>query len=177
MTPMGDNGNKEVGTLWCARKLRRCPGRTAGAGDISTNCWCITGASFALRIRARAEKGCVPSAARNPGHTRLSRPLAARSETQRTAKKKKLSKHFPAGTRLLTPGLVPHMPKETWTIASILTIALLLGLLGFSSYDKKQRLDQAQIQLAQAREAQAKSVVEAASLRDKLAGHPSRLHS
>ena len=61
------------------------------------------------------------------------------------------------------------MPKETWTIASILTIALLLGLLGFSSYDKKQRLDQAQIELAQAREAQAKSVVEAASLRDKLA--------
>lgn len=60
------------------------------------------------------------------------------------------------------------MPKETWTIASILTIALLLGLLGFSSYDKKQRLDQAQSELAQAKEAQAKSVAEAASLRDKL---------
>ncbi len=44
----------------------------------------------------------------------------------------------------------------------------MLGLLGFSSYDKKQRLDQAQTELAQAKAAQAKSIAEAASLRDKL---------
>lgn len=49
------------------------------------------------------------------------------------------------------------MPKETWMIASGLTIALLLGLLGFSSCDKKQRLDQAQDELAAARAALAKS--------------------
>ena len=60
------------------------------------------------------------------------------------------------------------MPKETWTIASILTIALLLGLLGFSSYDKKQRLDQAQADLAQAKASQDKAAADAADLRDKL---------
>ena len=49
------------------------------------------------------------------------------------------------------------MPKETWTIASVLTIFLLLGLLGFSSFDKKQRLDQSQDELASARAALAKS--------------------
>jgi chemotaxis protein MotB len=66
------------------------------------------------------------------------------------------------------------MPKETWVIAAVLTIALLLGLLGFSSYDKKVRLDQAQTELAEAREAVSKASAEAASLRDKLAASEER---
>ena len=58
------------------------------------------------------------------------------------------------------------MPKETWMIAGGLTIALLLGLLGFSSWDKKQRLDQAQDDLAAARTALAKSQTEVNELKN-----------
>src|SRR5689334_13938198 len=60
------------------------------------------------------------------------------------------------------------MPKETWIIAAGLTIALLLGLLTFSSYDKKMRLEHAQAELVEAREAAAKCQSEAALLSDKL---------
>jgi flagellar motor protein MotB len=66
------------------------------------------------------------------------------------------------------------MPKETWTIAGILTIALLLGLLGFSSYDKKVRLDQAQSNLAEARVAAAKTTAELSAVSDKLAASEQR---
>jgi chemotaxis protein MotB len=61
------------------------------------------------------------------------------------------------------------MPKETWTIASILTIALLVGLLAFSSYDKKTRLDQGQAELSRINDALTKSSGDAASWRDQLA--------
>jgi len=67
------------------------------------------------------------------------------------------------------------MPKETWIIASVLTIALLLGLLGFSSWDKKQRLDQAQVELGEARAATAKSQAEAAELKNRFADSQSRI--
>src|SRR5260221_4613505 len=60
------------------------------------------------------------------------------------------------------------MPKETWTIASILTIALLLGLLAFSSYDKKIRLDQAQAELSRLNDALAKTSADAGTWGDKL---------
>ena len=60
------------------------------------------------------------------------------------------------------------MPKETWMIASALTVALLLGLLGFASWDKKQRLDQAQADLAAARTAADASQAQVAQLKDKL---------
>jgi chemotaxis protein MotB len=60
------------------------------------------------------------------------------------------------------------MPKETWTIASILTIALLVGLLAYSSYDKKMRLDQGQAQLSRMNDALAKTSADAATWRDKL---------
>ena len=60
------------------------------------------------------------------------------------------------------------MPKETWVIASILTILLLIGLLGFSSWDKKQRLEQALKQTEAARADQQKSEAEAAALKQKL---------
>jgi chemotaxis protein MotB len=67
------------------------------------------------------------------------------------------------------------MPKETWIIASVLTIALLLGLLGFSSWDKKQRLDQAQMELTEARAAAMKSQAEAAELKNRLANSQNRI--
>ena len=67
------------------------------------------------------------------------------------------------------------MPKETWIIAAVLTIALLLGLLGFSSYDKKQRLDQAQTELARAQDEIAKSKAKAGLLQDELTADEDRL--
>ncbi len=60
------------------------------------------------------------------------------------------------------------MPKETWIVASVLTIALLLGLLGFASWDKKHRLDLAQADLTEARASLARNLAEAADLKDKL---------
>jgi chemotaxis protein MotB len=60
------------------------------------------------------------------------------------------------------------MPKEAWIIAVGLTIALLLGLLGFSSWDKKHRLDQAQAEVAQAQSVAARGQADAAELKEKL---------
>ena len=42
------------------------------------------------------------------------------------------------------------MPKETWIIASALTVALLLGLLGFASWEKKHEVEKARSDLAEA---------------------------
>jgi len=67
------------------------------------------------------------------------------------------------------------MPKETWTIAGFLTIALLLGLLGFSSCDKKRRLDEAVAQAESARAAAAQAEAAAAALKDKLAEEQARI--
>jgi len=61
------------------------------------------------------------------------------------------------------------MPKETWLIATALTAALLLGLLGYSSWDKKQRLERAQAEIANAQAAAEKSAAEAAGLKEQLA--------
>ncbi len=69
------------------------------------------------------------------------------------------------------------MPKETWIIASVLTLALLLGLLGFSSWDKKQRLDQAQVELSDAKSAMAKAEAEAVDLKSQLADTQARMDS
>jgi chemotaxis protein MotB len=69
-----------------------------------------------------------------------------------------------------------RMPKETWTIASVLTIALLLGLLGFSSYDKKQRLDQAQDELAAARAALVKSQAQLGEVKNLLGDSQQRIN-
>jgi len=67
------------------------------------------------------------------------------------------------------------MPKETWMIASALTVLLLLGLLGFSSWDKKRlleeaqaRLDRIQAELAQARDSAAQDETATAELKAKL---------
>jgi len=67
------------------------------------------------------------------------------------------------------------MPKETWIIGSVLTVALLLGLLAFSSYERKQEVDQAHAELAQARAAAAQSQADLAGLKDKLAQSQARI--
>ena len=61
------------------------------------------------------------------------------------------------------------MPKETWMIASALTVALLLGLLGYSSWEKKHEVDQVRAELADAQAATARSQAQSAGLQDKLA--------
>ncbi len=61
------------------------------------------------------------------------------------------------------------MPKETWMIASGLTIALLLGLLGFSSWDKKQRIQEGLKAVEAAQAASVQSQAEAHALKQKLA--------
>lgn len=67
------------------------------------------------------------------------------------------------------------MPKETWIIACGLTVALLLGLLTFASYDKKVRLEQAQAELSEAREAASRAQANAAELQEKLASAQEQL--
>jgi chemotaxis protein MotB len=61
------------------------------------------------------------------------------------------------------------MPKETWMIASGLTVALLLGLLVFVSYEKKTEAEGALAQLVEARAAAAKSESQLAALKNKVA--------
>jgi chemotaxis protein MotB len=67
------------------------------------------------------------------------------------------------------------MPKETWIIASILTVTLLLALLGFASCDTKQRLERAQAEAAEARAAAAKSAAESGELKARLAESQGRI--
>jgi chemotaxis protein MotB len=67
------------------------------------------------------------------------------------------------------------MPKETWTIASILTILLLLVLLGYASWGKKREVEQVRAELAAAREAAAKTATEISDLKDKLAESQARI--
>jgi chemotaxis protein MotB len=67
------------------------------------------------------------------------------------------------------------MPKETWMIASVLTITLLIGLLGFSSWDKKQRLERAQKELNEARAGMTRSEGDAARLKSLVAEGQARV--
>jgi chemotaxis protein MotB len=67
------------------------------------------------------------------------------------------------------------MPKETWAIASILTILLLLILLGYASWGKKQEVERLRAELTAAREAAGKSAAETAGLKDKLAEDQTRI--
>jgi len=61
------------------------------------------------------------------------------------------------------------MPKETWIIASVLTVLLLLALLGVASWEKKREVEKVRAQLAEALATAAKTQAEATDLRDKLA--------
>jgi flagellar motor protein MotB len=67
------------------------------------------------------------------------------------------------------------MPKETWIIASLLTVLLLLGLLGLASWEKKQEVEKVRTELAEAQAAGARTRAEAGGLRDKLAESQSRI--
>jgi chemotaxis protein MotB len=67
------------------------------------------------------------------------------------------------------------MPKETWAIASILTILLLLILLGYASWGKKQEVERLRAELTAAREAARKGVAETVELKDKLAENQTRI--
>ncbi len=60
------------------------------------------------------------------------------------------------------------MPKETWMIACGITVALLLGLLGYASWEKKHEIEQLRADLAAAQEAAAKSQANEAALNEKL---------
>jgi flagellar motor protein MotB len=61
------------------------------------------------------------------------------------------------------------MPKYTWIIACSLTTVILLGLLGFSVYDKSQQLEQARLQITQANRALEDSQADGRTLSARLA--------
>jgi chemotaxis protein MotB len=67
------------------------------------------------------------------------------------------------------------MPKESWIIASVLTILLLAGLLGFSSWDKKKRLEDALKETEMARANLDKAESQTTALKQKLAEDQSRM--
>src|ERR1017187_9587804 len=67
------------------------------------------------------------------------------------------------------------MPKETWIIASVLTVVLLLALLGLTSWEKKQEVEKVRAELVEAQAAAAKTEAEAADLRGKLADSVARI--
>ena len=67
------------------------------------------------------------------------------------------------------------MPKETWIIASALTVALLLGLLGLASWEKKREVEKVRAELAEAQAAATKAEAEAADLKGKLADSQARI--
>jgi len=67
------------------------------------------------------------------------------------------------------------MPKETWIIASALTVALLLALLGLTSWEKKHEVEKALAELTEAQAAAARAQAEAADLKGKLADSQARI--
>jgi chemotaxis protein MotB len=67
------------------------------------------------------------------------------------------------------------MPKETWMIACAITVALLLALLGLSSWQKKREVEQVRAELAQARAAAAEARADAANLKHKLVESQTRI--
>jgi chemotaxis protein MotB len=60
------------------------------------------------------------------------------------------------------------MPKYTWAIAGVLTAVFFLGLVGLSSWQRQQRLNQTMADLAEAKASAEKSSSEAAQLKEKL---------
>src|SRR5664279_4468290 len=66
------------------------------------------------------------------------------------------------------------MPKETWIIASVLTVVLLLGLLGLTSWEKKREVEKVRAELAESQAAATKAEAEAADLKGKLADSQAR---
>ncbi len=69
------------------------------------------------------------------------------------------------------------MSKQPWIIGGALTMAVVVGVLGFSYYGKRQELGQASAELAQVRADLAKSQGEATDLTQKLAENKDRIRS
>jgi chemotaxis protein MotB len=67
------------------------------------------------------------------------------------------------------------MSKETWLIASWLTVALLLGLLGLTSWEKKREVERVRAQMEAARAAASRAEADASELRNKLADDQARI--
>jgi len=67
------------------------------------------------------------------------------------------------------------MPKETWIIGSVLTAVLLLGLLGFASWEKKREVERVRAEMTEAQAAAARAQAEAADLKEKLADSQARI--
>jgi chemotaxis protein MotB len=67
------------------------------------------------------------------------------------------------------------MPKETWIIASVLTVALALALLGLTAWEKKHEVEKVRAELAEAQAAATKAEAEAADLKNKLADSQARI--
>jgi chemotaxis protein MotB len=67
------------------------------------------------------------------------------------------------------------MPKYTWIIASVLTVAVLLGVLGVSHYGNKRELELAKAELAEARAAIERNQGQMAELNNKLTDHQARI--
>ncbi len=61
------------------------------------------------------------------------------------------------------------MPKETWIIASVLSVLLVVGIIGFSSYQKGVELDKAQAELAETQATNETVRAEAEALKTQLA--------
>ena len=67
------------------------------------------------------------------------------------------------------------MPKQTWIIAGVLTVALLLVVLGLSSCLKGRELDQTRVALDEARAAAAAAATASGELKNKLAESQARI--
>ncbi len=67
------------------------------------------------------------------------------------------------------------MPKQAWTFAGILTALLIIGVLGFSTWEKSQRLDDTQKDLAAARGAVAQAAAQADAVKSQLAETQTRV--
>jgi chemotaxis protein MotB len=67
------------------------------------------------------------------------------------------------------------MPKETWIIAGVLTVLLLVGLLGYASWGKKHEVEQVRTELAAARAAAARLEDQLGEAQEKLKQNQSHI--
>jgi chemotaxis protein MotB len=67
------------------------------------------------------------------------------------------------------------MPKETWIIASVLTVLLLAGLLGLASWEKKREVEKVRLELKEVQRVAVKAQSELNDLRDKLSQSQTRI--
>src|SRR4051794_13472539 len=80
-------------------------------------------------------------------------------------------------TRLPSPAFVkvPSMSRTTWIIASILSMAAIVGFLIFSNWQKNTDLEKAGIELEQSHATNALQTTELAALREEMASSKARI--